>query len=144
VVFLGVLAGVAWAPSDPSASDTGAQIPVTAATLGELRAATYEGIFDYPVTLIDGCYEGEPFVEGGASATAALVVGAIATIAADQNDHDVGDDDWQRSVPVDGSGRPGSFIKCRLGPRVGNGVRNHDIFIYWRRTEEATWIPRLL
>jgi hypothetical protein len=95
VVFLAVLAGVAWAPSDPSASDTGAQIPVTAATLGELRAATYEGIFDYPVTLIDGCYEGEPFVEGGASATAALVVGAIATIAADQNDHDVGDDDWQ-------------------------------------------------
>jgi hypothetical protein len=95
VVFLGVLAGVACAPSDPSASDTGAQIPVTAATLGELRAATYEGIFDYPVTLIDGCYEGEPFVEGGASATAALVVGAIATIAADQNDYDVGDDDWQ-------------------------------------------------
>jgi heat shock protein HslJ len=29
--------------------------------------ATYAGIYDSPVTLIDGIYEGEPFVEGGAS-----------------------------------------------------------------------------
>ena len=71
VVVLVILIGMACAPSEPPESYTEAQIPVTAPTPDELRAATYEGIFDYPVTLIDGRYEGEPFVEGGASAPAA-------------------------------------------------------------------------
>ena len=34
---------------------------------GELANATYQGIYEEPVTLTDGKYEGEPFVEGGAS-----------------------------------------------------------------------------
>ena len=66
--------GVACAPSGPSdapENGTSVRIPVTALTLDELRSATYEGIFDYPATLIDGRYEGEPFVEGGVSAPAA-------------------------------------------------------------------------
>ena len=33
----------------------------------ELAHATYTGIMDAPVTLVDGRWEGEPFVEGGAS-----------------------------------------------------------------------------
>lgn len=33
----------------------------------ELAHATYNGIMDGPVTLMDGRWEGEPFVEGGAS-----------------------------------------------------------------------------
>lgn len=69
--------GVACAPSGPSdapENGTSVRIPVTALTLDELRSATYEGIFDYPATLIDGRYEGEPFVEGGVSAPAAGLV----------------------------------------------------------------------
>jgi len=38
-----------------------------APTAFELAHATYTGIMDAPVTLIDGRWEGEPFVEGGAS-----------------------------------------------------------------------------
>jgi uncharacterized lipoprotein YbaY len=33
----------------------------------ELANGTYKGIYEQPVTLTDGAYEGEPFVEGGAS-----------------------------------------------------------------------------
>jgi heat shock protein HslJ len=38
-----------------------------APTAFELAHATYTGIMDAPVTLTDGRWEGEPFVEGGAS-----------------------------------------------------------------------------
>ena len=38
-----------------------------APTLEELANATYKGIYDEPVKLEDGVYEGAPFVEGGAS-----------------------------------------------------------------------------
>jgi len=36
-------------------------------TTDQLANATYSGIYDEPVTLTDGVYEGEPFVEGGAA-----------------------------------------------------------------------------
>jgi heat shock protein HslJ len=36
-------------------------------TPDELANATYRGVLDHPVTLVDGRWEGEPFVEGGAS-----------------------------------------------------------------------------
>jgi heat shock protein HslJ len=39
----------------------------TGLTIEQLENATYGGIYDKPVTLTDGSYEGEPFVEGGAS-----------------------------------------------------------------------------
>jgi heat shock protein HslJ len=34
-------------------------------TVAQLANATYSGIYEEPVTLTDGLYEGEPFVEGG-------------------------------------------------------------------------------
>jgi len=40
-------------------------------TVEELQNATYVGIYDEPVQLVDGRYEGEPFVEGGTSRPAA-------------------------------------------------------------------------
>lgn len=51
-------------PKAESATDAG-----EAATLSveALKNATYSGIYDEPVTLTDGRYEGEPFVAGGAS-----------------------------------------------------------------------------
>lgn len=36
-------------------------------TLEELKGLAYEGIYDRPVVLVDGLYEGPPFVAGGAS-----------------------------------------------------------------------------
>ena len=39
----------------------------SAPTLEDLSSATYTGVSDQPVTLTDGKWEGEPFVEGGAS-----------------------------------------------------------------------------
>jgi heat shock protein HslJ len=40
---------------------------VAALTAQQLASATYNGIYDEPVTLSDGQYLGDPFVEGGAS-----------------------------------------------------------------------------
>ncbi|MGI9264999.1 MAG: META domain-containing protein [Gammaproteobacteria bacterium] len=47
-----------------SATPTGKN---TAVTAKQLANATYEGIYDGPVTLKDGEYLGKPFVEGGAA-----------------------------------------------------------------------------
>jgi hypothetical protein len=44
-----------------------AQPPAGDLTLTQLRNATYQGIYDQPIQLSDGMYEGPPFVEGGAS-----------------------------------------------------------------------------
>jgi len=49
---------------DTTAGDTTAGDQLTPA---QLQNATYSSIYDEPVTLTDGLYEGEPFVEGGAS-----------------------------------------------------------------------------
>jgi len=53
------LAARAAAVTDPPAD--------SAPSLTELGAATYRGIYKYPVTLADGVWEGNPFVAGGAS-----------------------------------------------------------------------------
>jgi hypothetical protein len=42
--------------------------------LGALANATYPGIEDHPVTLHDGIWEGEPYVEGGASRPRVVLV----------------------------------------------------------------------
>jgi hypothetical protein len=39
-----------------------------------LANATYQGIYEQPVTLVDGVYEGEPFVEGGASRPTVILI----------------------------------------------------------------------
>ncbi|MCB0166914.1 MAG: META domain-containing protein [Anaerolineae bacterium] len=50
----------AGAPATATAAATGL-------TVDQLANATYSGIYEEPVTLTEGRYEGEPFVEGGAS-----------------------------------------------------------------------------
>jgi heat shock protein HslJ len=59
------------APIEPAATqpESEAAPAESAGPLSEaqLKNATYSGIYDEPVTLTDGIYEGEPFVEGGAS-----------------------------------------------------------------------------
>jgi len=44
-----------------------ADSPPGAPAIGELAETTFAGIYDHPVTLDDGRWEGEPFVEEGAS-----------------------------------------------------------------------------
>jgi heat shock protein HslJ len=46
----------------------------TAPTIEELAEATFAGVFDEPVTLTGGRWEGAPFVEGGASRPSAGLV----------------------------------------------------------------------
>ena len=50
-------------PGDGSAAAASQEPP----SIGEIGDATIEGIYDDPVLLDGGTYEGEPFVEGGAS-----------------------------------------------------------------------------
>ncbi len=51
-----------------------------APSLEELASATYEGIFDEAVTLVKGRWQGEPFVDGGASRPSAGLVDHFALI----------------------------------------------------------------
>ncbi len=66
------LVGPTASPAAPVAPEPVVSEPVAPApggdlTLDQLANATYSGIYTYPVTLTDGKFEGEPFVEGGAS-----------------------------------------------------------------------------
>ncbi|HMQ54972.1 MAG TPA: META domain-containing protein [Anaerolineae bacterium] len=54
-------ASIPTAPTNASGSDPAALAPT------ELENATYSGIYEEPVSLTDGLYEGEPFVEGDSS-----------------------------------------------------------------------------
>lgn len=61
-----------WQPSVPpeavpDAAKEGEAVVTDALTADELANAIYSGIYDEPVTLVDGVYEGEPFVAGDAS-----------------------------------------------------------------------------
>ena len=53
--------------TDTSTPPAAAAMTVDAPTSDELANATYEGIYDQPVTLTDGGWEGEPFEPGAAS-----------------------------------------------------------------------------
>jgi membrane-bound inhibitor of C-type lysozyme/heat shock protein HslJ len=70
------------APIEPVPTDSSEQVTETvdtsALTVEQLGNATYSGIYEEPVTLSEGLYEGEPFVEGGASRpTVQLIVETI-------------------------------------------------------------------
>jgi len=58
----------------------GAVADPVAPSLEELASATFTGIFDEAVTLVEGRWEGEPFVEGGASRPSAGLVDKFALI----------------------------------------------------------------
>ncbi len=65
----------------------------TVPTVAELANATYAGVFDEPVTLKDGRWEGSPFVEGGASRPSAGLV-----------------EDFVLTGDVDGDGRDDAVV----------------------------------
>ncbi|MCB0155667.1 MAG: hypothetical protein KDF65_12795, partial [Anaerolineae bacterium] len=73
-------------------------------TATELRNATYSGIYEAPVTLTDGLYEGEPFVEGAASRP---VVEYISEIYGDLDGDGLAD---AAVFLVENSGGTGNFV----------------------------------
>jgi uncharacterized membrane protein len=73
LVFLSVVSGC-------SGHGGGTTPDPTALTIDHLQQATYRGILDDPVTLVEGRYEGEPFEPGAASRPVVrLVPGMVAT-----------------------------------------------------------------
>ena len=73
VIFVAVAA-------TPACDRGGAVEEPVAPSLEELSSATYTGIYDEAVTLVEGRWEGEPFVEGGASRPSAGLVDHFALI----------------------------------------------------------------
>ncbi len=71
IAMTALLLSACIAPIQPAPADSGEQMTDAPAsselTVEQLGNATYSGIYDESVTLTDGLYEGEPFVEGGAS-----------------------------------------------------------------------------
>jgi hypothetical protein len=76
-------------------------------TLDDVRNATVFGLFDDPVTLRDGRWEGEPYVVGGASRPTAGVIGDLSV---------VGD------LDDDGNAETVAFLWSATG---GSGTRNY-------------------
>lgn len=88
-----------------SAGGTAAPNPA-ALTVEELTNATYAGIYEEPVTLSDGTYEGAPFVEGGASRPTVTFLNDW-TALGDLNGDGLAD---AAVLLVENSGGSGSFI----------------------------------
>ncbi len=66
--------GMGSAAGGPGENDTTAPRADSAPTPDELANATYAGVFDELVTLVDGRWEGAPYVDGGASRPGAGLV----------------------------------------------------------------------
>ena len=79
----------------------------TAPTLDEIRNSTVVGLFEDPVKLRDGRWEGEPYVAGGASRPTAGVIGDLSVVA------DLDGDGIEETV---------AFLWTATG---GSGTRNH-------------------
>ncbi len=81
---------------------------------------TYTGILDYPVTLVNGRWEGEPFVPGGASR---LLVGLMDGFAL-SGDLDGDDQDELAVVLWESSGGSGTFYYLAVLGDQGSGCVN--------------------
>ena len=91
-----------------------------APTAAELANATYTGIEERPVTLVEGRWEGEPYEEGGASRPSAELVEDFA-LAGDLND----DGSKEAVVLVwQNSGGSGTFSYLAVVGRNDGGVKN--------------------
>jgi hypothetical protein len=84
------------------ACGTAAPAPLTEEML---KNAEYQGIYEHSVQLVDGAYEGEPFVEGGASRPTVTFVGPTAF-----GDLDGDGVDDAAALLVESSGGSGSFV----------------------------------
>jgi len=90
-----------------STADGADQNNAGAPILSELANATYEGIFDEPVRLAEGRWEGAPYVEGGASRPSAGLV-----------------DDFVLTGDLDGDGREDAAVLI-WESSGGSGTRSY-------------------
>ncbi len=96
-----------------------------------LRNATYQGIYDEPVTLADGTYAGEPFVEGGASRPTVTLIDQLATL---------GDLNWDgledaAVVLAENSGGSGVFVYLAAVLSAEGGPANVDTLLLGDRVD---------
>ena len=92
-----------------------------ALTADRLQQATYTGVLDGPVTLVDGRYEGAPFVPGAATRPIVkLVPGVIAT-------GDLDGDDIDEAVVVLAHSSGGSGVFMYLATVRDNGGKPENI-----------------
>ena len=91
-----------------------------APSLEELSSATYTGIYDETFTLIEGRWEGEPFIEGGASRPSAGLVDHFALVG----DLD-GDGREETTVLMwESSGGSGTRLYLAVMGRGRGGIEN--------------------
>ena len=95
-------------------------VQLEAPTLDELGNASYAGIYDRPVQLADGRYEGEPFVEGGASRPTAGVAPELRLVG----DLDGNGVDEAVVLLWTNSGGSGTFNYVAVAGRRGDDVVN--------------------
>jgi heat shock protein HslJ len=106
-------------------------------TVDELANATFVGLFDHPVQLIDGRWEGEPFVAGGASRPSAGLVDHFSLI---------GDLDGDKSAETvvllwESQGGSGTRDYLAVTSRKMNGVGNIATALVGDRVQvKSGWI----
>ena len=103
-----------------------ASAPTTAPTLDELGSMTYYGVYERPVTLTNGLYEGTPFVAGGASRPRVQLIRPL---------HAVGDLDGDANPEV-------AVLLAESGG--GSGVRTYVAIVARREKRPMNVATRLI
>jgi heat shock protein HslJ len=89
-------------------------------TLQDASKTLYREIFNDPVQLTEGRYEGEPFAKGGASRPTLQLIGDIFVTGSLDGD----DGDEAVVLLAENSGGSGSFLYLAVLARRGSGVEN--------------------
>ena len=108
------------APQETGTVAAAAPVSAQPPTMQELANATFSGLQDEPVQLVDGGWQGEPFVEGGASVPAVGLVRDFHLVG------DVTGDGNEESVVLlwTSSGGSGTFDYLAVVGRSAAGVAN--------------------
>lgn len=103
--------------------------------LGEAANATFRGIYDHPVTLEDGIYEGRPFVENGAARPRVELIRDFEMGA------DLDDDGSEETVVLlsESPGGSGTFLYLAILERQGNAVENTGTAAIGDRVQIRGW-----
>ena len=98
--------------------------PPPAPELEDLANASYQGLLDVKgvITLTDGQWQGEPYVEGGASAPAAHLVGNLVV----QGDLDFDGRTESINLVNYSAGGTGQFVYLAVSRFAENGVENFE------------------
>jgi len=120
------------APTAGVAADASLSMAPTAAEAG---SASYAGIYDQPVTLTDGIYEGEPFVADGAARPRVEMIGDL--LLTGDLDGDGGDETVV--LLSESSGGSGSFTYLAALARRGLAVDNVGTAALGDRVQIRGW-----